>query len=221
MVKIKIAAVIPAFNEEQTVAEVVRSAKASELIGEVIVVSDGSTDKTAEEARTAGADKVLELPENHGKGTAMLLGTKETSAEIIIFMDADVHGLTALHISQIVEPVLEGRRAMNVGTRDRGKFFSYLAMQMPLIGGERALRRSVIENIPKKYLKGFRAETALNYYCRVNNLPYGCVFLNGLHIRRKMDKVGFFLGLWGYFKMAWEIACAMFHIRLARARRRF
>lgn len=221
MKKIRIAAIIPAYNEEQTVAEVVRSAKASELIDEIIAVSDGSEDKTAEEARTAGADKVLELPENYGKGTAMFLGTKETSAEIIIFMDADVRGLTPPHIRQIIEPVLDGRRAMNVGTRDRGKFFNYFAMQMPLIGGERALRRSVIENIPKKYLRGFRVETALNYYCRINNLSYGCVFLRDLKIRRKIDKVGFFRGLWGYFRMAWEIACAMFHIRLARARGRF
>jgi glycosyltransferase involved in cell wall biosynthesis len=59
-----VTAVIPAYNEEATIGEIVTVLGQVEQIQEVIVVSDGSTDDTANEARRAGAHVVIELPEN-------------------------------------------------------------------------------------------------------------------------------------------------------------
>ena len=66
----KVAAVIPAYNEERTVASVVRAVREAPSISEVIVVDDGSTDRTAQVARQAGA-RVVHLETNVGKGGAM------------------------------------------------------------------------------------------------------------------------------------------------------
>lgn len=220
MKKTKIAAIIPAYNEEKTVADVVKVGRTSELVDEVIVVSDGSTDKTAEAARRAGA-KVLELYPNRGKGAAMLHGVANTKAEIIIFLDADLKGLTAHHIKKLAEPVLRGRMAMATGLRDRGKILSKLEKYLPLIGGERALERYIIENIPKKYLQGFMIEAALNYYCRSRRLPYGGIYLRGLNIRRKMEKVGVLKGLAQYIKMYFQVVKAMFIVRWGRVTGKF
>jgi len=81
--------VIPARNEEKTVVNVVK--EAGKYVDLVIVVDDGSSDRTAEKAAEAGA-KVLKLNRNKGKGYAMRVGAKkalEMGADIVIFMDAD------------------------------------------------------------------------------------------------------------------------------------
>ena len=81
--------VIPAYNEEKKIGEVVREAK--KFVDLVIVVDDGSGDKTAEIASKEGA-KVYKLSRNMGKGYAMRFGAKkalEKGADIVIFMDGD------------------------------------------------------------------------------------------------------------------------------------
>ena len=77
-----VAAVIPAYNEEKTVADVVRVVVASPLVNRVLVVSDGSVDNTATMARAAGAE-VIELPENRGKGAALKVGIDSSTEEIL------------------------------------------------------------------------------------------------------------------------------------------
>jgi len=211
----QVAAIIPAYNEAQTIKEVVRVLCASPLLSEVIVVSDGSTDKTASYAREAGAT-VYELPENLGKGGAMRYGVSKTKAEIIVFFDADLIGLTIEHVEQLVRPVLEESLVMCVGLRDRGVWFRFLGPHLPLISGERAMKREVIEQIPERFLRRFMAEASINYFCRTRKYAYGTVFLTNLTIRRKCQKVGILHGVKGYLLMIWQIIFAMVTVRLAR-----
>lgn len=217
----RIAAIVPAYNEESTVSDVVRALVTSKFFSEVVVISDGSTDRTADEARKAGATTVHELPRRGGKGAAMQHGITHTDSAIVFFCDADLLGLNKKHIQDVLDPVLRGTRVMNVALRDRGKIFMRLAAYLPLIGGERALYRHVIEAIPDRYLRGFMVESALNYYCRVNKFSYGSVPLFGLKIRHKYEKVGWLRGVGQYFKMAWEINKAMLTVRVAHWTGRF
>lgn len=210
------AAIVPAFNEEKTVGDVVRTLVSSGLFDEVIVISDGSTDRTVDVAKEAGASLVHELPRKHGKGTAMRHGVMHTDLPVICFFDADLKGLTVEHTRLILDPVVHGKRYMNMGLRDRGPFWTALAKHMPMIGGERALRREIFDMIPDKYRTGFKAESALNYFCRVNGLPYGLVVLPGLSIVRKMEKVGVFRGAVQYVQMSAQVVWAMIQVRLAR-----
>lgn len=215
-----VAVIIPAYNEEKTIKEVVKSAKTSVFVKDVIVVSDGSKDKTATRARSAGA-KVLNLPIKRGKGTAMLHGLAHTDAEIILFLDADLIGLEPAHIKRLLDPVLRGNKIMTVGVRDRGMMLSKIGQLLPLIGGERAMQRFVIENIKDKYLKGYMIESSLNYYCRSRGFKYGGVFLRGLKIRRKMQKVGVLKGFFGYVNMVFQVIKAIILVRLAKLRGKF
>ncbi len=212
-----VAAIIPAYNEEQTIGGVVGALKASPLVDKIVVISDGSTDATAARAREAGAHLVHEFPWRHGKGAALQHGVTHTDAPIILFMDADLKGINQEHIAELIEPVLSGTRVMNVGLRDRGPFWIALSSMLPLIGGERALRRAVIEAIPDYYLRGWKIESALNYFCRVNGLPYGYRVMKGVSIRRKIDKFGLWVGLREYAHMFWQVAKAMIEVRMARA----
>lgn len=216
-----VSVIIPAYNEEQTVGRVIRAAKGCKLVDKVIVVSDGSKDGTALAARKAGADFVYELFPNRGKGGAILHGVKKSKANILVFMDADLEGISGKHLKKLIKPVLEGKKDMNVGLRDRGKILTRLEKHLPLIAGERALRREIIEKIPEKYLKGFMLETALNYYCRSHKLKYGTVIFWGVNMRKKMQKVGILKGLAGYVMMGLQVIKAMIVVRLAKVKNEF
>jgi polyisoprenyl-phosphate glycosyltransferase len=217
----KTAAIIVAYNEAETIAGVVRPIAESGLFDEVIVISDDSTDNTAELAKQAGATLVHQLPIKGGKGAAVLHGVTHTDAPILFFADADLYGLNKAHLEKIVGPVVRGERAMNVGLRDRGKVYMALSHTLPLISGERALRRHVIERVPPKFLRGFMLEAAMNFHCRKDKLPYGAVPCYGLTIRRKMQKVGVWRGLGEYIKMVFQVVKAMVVIRLAHVRGQF
>lgn len=219
--EVKVAAIIVAYNEAATIAGVVRPIVQSALFHEVIVISDGSTDDTVTRAREAGATVVHELPVKNGKGAAVLYGITHSAAPLLFFADADLYGLRKEHIEAILRPVVEGKKVMNVGMRDRGVFLMWLTSHLPLIGGERALLRRVIEDIPPRFLQGYMLEAAISYHCRIHGLLYGTVPCPGLTIRRKMQKVGFWRGLVGYVVMVFQVLESMVLIRLAHLRGQF
>ena len=98
---LSVSVVIPAFNEEKTVAEVVEAARNSDMVTEVIVVDDGSTDSTAEVAENAGA-KVIRHTSNRGKGAALRTGFKHSKGEIVAFVDADLKNMTTEKLEKMI-----------------------------------------------------------------------------------------------------------------------
>lgn len=210
-----VAAIVPAYDEEKTIGRVVHTLKAARGIDEVIVVSDGSKDRTADEAASAGA-RVIRLRENVGKGGAAKMGAAATRADVLFLCDADFIGLEPAHVERILAPVIEGRLTMCTGLRDRGPFLTRLIAHLPLLSGERALRREVLDGVPRRYVQGFRLEVALNWYCRANRLPYGSVPTLGVGQVRKIEKHGALRGLAGYAVMIWEVAEAMIRVRFAK-----
>ncbi len=216
----KIAAIVPAYNEANTLGAVLSVLNASPSLNEVIIVDDGSTDATARVAEEAGA-RVIRVSKNLGKGNAMREGVLATDAEIVVFFDADLRGLIASHIETLLAPVRSGERSMNVGLRDRGSFVTAMTANLPIIGGERAMKRTVFERVPKRFLQGFMVESALNYRCRADGLSYGAVVLQGLSIKRKYEKVGWLRAIPQYVRMFARVAYAMIVVRLANLFGRF
>jgi cellulose synthase/poly-beta-1,6-N-acetylglucosamine synthase-like glycosyltransferase len=97
--------VIPAYDEEEVIAAKVANALALDYPRErlqIVVASDGSTDATAERARAAGADLVLELPPG-GKVAALNAGTEQATGEILAFSDAN-SAWAADALRQLVAP---------------------------------------------------------------------------------------------------------------------
>lgn len=113
-----VSVVIPALNEEATIAAVVR-AMPRDVAGEVIVVDNGSADATAERARAAGARVITER--RRGYGRACYAGTCAVAreCEIIVFLDGDGSDDPQL-IGKLVQPIIDGADDFVLGSRLRG-----------------------------------------------------------------------------------------------------
>jgi len=202
---IKVSAIVPAYNEESTVAQVIKALRASGLVAEIVVVSDGSTDRTAAVAREAGA-LVVELPSNMGKGAAMLEGLKRTRNEMLLFVDADLIGLSREHIEALLGPVLEDRADMTIGVFVGGRVATDVAQLVaPFLSGQRAVCRRLVAQVPHLEMSRFGVEVALTRYARSHRVRVGRVPLHDLTHRMKEEKLGFAQGLRARLRMYWDI----------------
>ncbi|MDX2006633.1 MAG: glycosyltransferase family 2 protein [Meiothermus sp.] len=184
---------IPAYNEAQTIAQVVKTCLEAQL-GEVWVVSDGSTDATAAQARQAGA-KVLELFINVGKGGAIQVGLEATRSEAVLLLDADLIGLRAEHLQSLLEPLKTRRAEATVGFFASGRWFTSLASRLTLDwSGQRAFRRRLLEGANLGSL-GFAVELAMTRRLEAQRARVIYVPLPGLTHRTKEEKLGWWGGL--------------------------
>lgn len=206
-------AVVPALNEQETVASVVRTLVGSGLFGEVVVVDDGSDDRTSEEARAAGA-RVVRHDSRQGKGAAMATGVGETDSSAVCFFDADLKGLRMRHVRQVIEPVLSGKCGMSVGIVDRGPLANFLAQRLPLVSGQRAMLREVFLALPSERFEGYGIEIALNSVCRAAGHGVSVSILDGVSVRRKTEKVGLAAGTVQYFRMWFRVVQVWLGLRL-------
>jgi len=114
---------IPAYNEQNTIADVIRSIPDT-ISGisnrTVLVVDDGSEDRTAAQARSAGADQVILHPWNKGLAETFRTGrTEALRRDVDIFVTLDSDGqYDSREIALLVQPILEGHADMVVGERD-------------------------------------------------------------------------------------------------------
>jgi len=203
----KIVAIIPARNEEKTIGNVLKVIKDANRFDEIIVIDGASSDKTVEISEKNGA-RVFRSKTREGKGMAMKSALKITDAGMFVFFDADLIGLNQKHIDLLLNTFIEKNLDMVTGERGRWMYLPYIIARidnMLAIGGERAMKRSVLENVPDKFIHNFAIETALNYYCKVNKLKYELVVLDELDIVPKEIKWGVINGFWERLNEVWQI----------------
>lgn len=112
----RVSVVIPSFNVERSILEVIE--RVPKNVFELVVVDDGSRDKTKEIAEKTKA-KVVKHDINYGKGRAIRTGASVVQGEIIVFIDGDLQHRPE-DIPKLVEPIKKGRADITIGSRFLG-----------------------------------------------------------------------------------------------------
>lgn len=206
----RVAVIVPAYNEEERLPVVLEAIKAAKLVDEIVVVSDGSTDGTYELAASDPAVKAIQLEANLGKGGAMRAGAESTDADVILFLDADLIGMDGEKVDQIVRPLVDGSADMSIGIFKSGRGATDLAQLIaPYISGQRAMRRDTFIGIPKLECARSGVETAITKYFRSHRLCVERVTLRGCTHCMKEEKLGLVKGFAGRLKMYYDIGKIM------------
>lgn len=151
----KVSVILPALNEEKTIGEIVKRVK--EYADQVIVIDDGSSDRTTEKAKEQGAT-VISHGENRGYVASLRTGFRNANGDIIVIMDADGQH-NPEDIPRLLKPILAGEADLVIGARDKLSSFSerlitrltrFRVDTKDACSGFRALRRDVAKKMRVK-----------------------------------------------------------------------
>jgi len=190
--KPRIAVLIPCYNEELTIAEVVSQFRAELPDADIYVFDNNSTDRTVEEARAAGA--LIFHEKRQGKGYVVQSMFRKISADVYVMVDGD-GTYPAAEVHRLIKPILTDEADIVVGsrlhrdatsqlkTRNRlgNRFFLYVlnytlgASITDMLSGYRAFNRGFVKGVPL-FGGGFETETeltikALNRGFRIVEVP--------------------------------------------------
>lgn len=157
----QISVVVPAFNEQQSIVQTLTAIREWNQRVELILVDDGSKDRTLELARPL-VDKWILHERNRGKGKALSSGWKQAGGDIILFLDADL-GETARYGSELLDPIKSGEADMVIACLPRAKKKGGFGLVKGLarfgirrlsgyhanapLSGQRAIRREVLTKV--------------------------------------------------------------------------
>jgi HAD superfamily phosphoserine phosphatase-like hydrolase len=151
--------IIPALNEEKTIGQVIRQARRNELVNEIIVVDDMSSDNTIAEARKEGARVITST--HVGKGDSMREGMLMAKNEILVFLEADIPPFDEDVVGMLTAPLIadqadfvksyferqSGRIAEILGKPLLETFFPHLLKYRQPLSGMIAGRKSVFQKV--------------------------------------------------------------------------
>lgn len=158
----KLSVIIPVYNEERTVSSIVEIVRSWGKAEEIILVNDGSTDQSlAALAQFKPSIKLISYQTNRGKGYALARSIAESSGEVLMFLDADLVGLTHADLEAMLKPLSAGRAEMVLGL---ARFWSAGGFEpFNEITGERVLlRRNVAGHLKSMKKVGYGVELLLN-----------------------------------------------------------
>jgi glycosyltransferase involved in cell wall biosynthesis len=195
----KLSIIIPVFNEEKTIAEVIRKVSEIPLLfeREIIVSNDGSTDSTSEKIKSISMRnlKICTLKKNKGKGAAIREALKIVEGDIVIIQDADME-YTPEDYTELIKPIIDGKADVVFGTRLVGSkphrvlfFWHYVSNKMltalsnmftnlnltDMEVGLKVFKTDIIKNIKLKENRfGFEPEITAKVAklkCRIYEVP--------------------------------------------------
>jgi glycosyltransferase involved in cell wall biosynthesis len=190
--------VVPAWNEERDINLVLDTLGPIEWLKQIIVVDDGSTDNTLQVAQEY-ADKfacmrVISLPQNQGKASAMLAGMQALPSEVdtVVFLDADLSGLTEDHLKLLIDPIKTNQCEMSVAIFKDGYWRTDLSQRFaPNLNGQRCLPRETAERalVPLAN-SGYGVEIGLTLHARRENWRIQYIDWPGMSHDIKEHKLG-------------------------------
>lgn len=168
---LSLSVIIPCYNEVQTIEEVVQAVLATELVDEIIIVDDGSTDGTRDILPKLKNEsvRIIYHEKNQGKGAAVSTGFKTAKGDVFLIQDADLE-YDPRDYPQLLKPILEGKAKVVYGSRFLGgprktMFFWNMVANKILTLCTNILYNTILSDMETCY-KVFRAEVVKNITIR-------------------------------------------------------
>ena len=201
-------AIICVYNEEKTIREVV-TAVSNFSFNEIIIVNDGSTDKTSEilaELESIYDIKNIKLPQNMGKGYAMATGIENASCEIVVFLDADMLNFKGDHFTQLIQPLQKREMEMVLGQPSETLIKTSINPFKSFTGQRALYKDDILPIVDKMKEANFGVETLINLYYQSKGKRIKYVMLLGLKHPTKYDKTSSTQATKEFIKEGQEIA---------------
>ena len=207
--KDSVSAIIPAYNEAERIKNVVIPALESPFIREVIVIDDGSSDGTSEVIKSIENRKLKLIVHrtNKGKTIALKDGIDAAKSDYVIFIDADLRGLTTDDVNRMIIPVVLGKVDITLGNL-RNSLLLFKLTKCDFITGERCLKKELLRDVWKKENLGFGIEVLLNQKILKYKLKFKFINLEAYN-SVKIKKRGFIDGMESEVKMFRQMTKAL------------
>lgn len=192
-----VSCVIPAHNEDKSILATLKAvSEARSFINEIIVVDDGSTDKTREFAGNFKGIKLLVNEKNLGKSGSIARGISESIGDYILLLDADLIGLNPGNIISLVTPIKRGLADVVISMRANTPGWMK-TLGVDCMSGERILPSSVLkENLREiSNLHSFGLEVFLNRLIIKGRLKIKTVMLGNIKNPMKWHKRSLWRGI--------------------------
>jgi glycosyltransferase involved in cell wall biosynthesis len=192
----RISCVVCAFNEGERIAGVLETIDGHPSLEEVIVVDDGSTDDTADIVRDFPGVDLISYGRNRGKTFAMAQGIAAARGDYVMFLDADLAGLTPGDIDLLRAPVALGQADTSISLRGNSLKI-YRQIGLDLVSGERLVPRWLLADqiAAMEALPRWGAEAFINALVVQLKLSIAVVDWPDVVNTRKHDKVGAMQGM--------------------------
>jgi glycosyltransferase involved in cell wall biosynthesis len=157
---VRISAIVPVYNEETTVSQVVRKLLSLGIFHEVICIDDGSSDQSLQKLKKFGEKIMLiSFNKNQGKGKALAAGIEAAQGDLVAFIDADLTNLSERHVEILLSPMLRGEADAVLGYPKRGDMPNLTAH----LTGQRVYRRAdLLPHLDRIAPSRFGVEVLLN-----------------------------------------------------------
>jgi glycosyltransferase involved in cell wall biosynthesis len=161
-----VSCIIPFYNEEKYILEVLEAVTAVRGISEIICVDDGSTDGSGRlVAGRFPQVRLFTLSGNEGKAAAVRLAAGEARFEITLLVDADLRHLDPTEVSEAIGAMRsETDTGMVILSRNNAPWYLKMLRINTLLSGERLLRTEDLITVLSGQIKGYQIETAINLY---------------------------------------------------------
>ena len=190
----RICCIVPFYNESERIIPIISCLKRCFFIQEIVLVDDGSNDGGVAEEILSDKFKILVKTRNEGKYAALRDGFRQSTGDLVIFLDADLKNLSVKHLRSLADPILDNTHDLTISGREYNPMLN-------ILNGERAFLRSKFNNLfDKELLTGYTFEIAMNNFALVKGYRLMIVKTPNLRQTYKVEKQGFLNGIRGEVK---------------------
>lgn len=206
-----ISVIIPVYNEERTIASILEIVRTWRRAAQIIVVNDGSTDKTiAAASQFEPSVTILSRSYNKGKGFSMAEGVRHAKGALLMFLDGDLVGLTHADLNHMIEPVVGNRADMVIAVTNCWGLPGFAPFDD--INGERVVwKKTIMPHLDAFTSVGNGVEFVINDIHK--NKRVKTIKLPHVYILRKTEKVAQREAVKQYVKEAGQFLRAIIQIQ--------